>query len=392
MLDRVSFKNFKSLRSVTLELSPLTVLVGPNGSGKSSVLTAIHLLSQTGIRRPSGSLPWGRFGVTFGGPRDPRRLASSAPPLTMELAMREAGGDELTLTIVLPAPSDEQADDLEFQVTVGGPAGPLRSTTAGESRGVAARSGAEAMLDDPRVRRFVSVVYLHLDASVMCRTSTTDEEEPRMAANGEGLASSLAWMAGAKPDLLTAIATDLAQVVPGVRRILTHRERIVDRVMEKVDIDGQPIWRPVDRPRIGDRFSIEFANGSEVPADLLSEGTVLALGLLTKMREPRRPRLFLLDDLDRGLHIDAQARLVAALRELMRQNPELQIVCSTHSTYLLNLFDPSEVRVLALDEHRATHAKALTAHPEFDRWKYGTQTGELWAALGDAWVTTQAEP
>ena len=110
------------------------------------------------------------------------------------------------------------------------------------------------------------------------------------------------------------------------------------------------------------------------------------------MREPRRPRLFLLDDLDRGLHIDAQARLVAALRELMRQNPELQIVCSTHSTYLLNLFDPSEVRVLALDEHRATHAKALTAHPEFDRWKYGTQTGELWAALGDAWVTTQAEP
>ena len=78
MLDRVSFKNFKSLRSVTLELSPLTVLVGPNGSGKSSVLTAIHLLSQTGIRRPSGSLPWGRFGVTFGGPRDPRRLASSA--------------------------------------------------------------------------------------------------------------------------------------------------------------------------------------------------------------------------------------------------------------------------------------------------------------------------
>lgn len=41
MLDRVSFKNFKSLRAVTLELSPLTVLVGPNGSGKSSVLTGM---------------------------------------------------------------------------------------------------------------------------------------------------------------------------------------------------------------------------------------------------------------------------------------------------------------------------------------------------------------
>jgi predicted ATPase len=133
--------------------------------------------------------------------------------------------------------------------------------------------------------------------------------------------------------------------------------------MEKVDIDGQPIWRPVDRPRIGDRFSIEFANGSEVPADLLSEGTVLALGLLTKMREPRRPRLFLLDDLDRGLHIDAQARLVAALREPhAARNPELQIVCSTHSTYLLNLFEPSEVRVLALDE-RPGHPRKGTDGP-----------------------------
>ncbi len=392
MLDRVSFKNFKSLRSVSIELSPLTVLVGPNGCGKSSILAAIHLLSQTGIRRPSASLPWGRFGVTFGGPRDPRRLASSAPPLTMELTMREAAGDELTLKIVLPAQSDEQPNDLEFHVTVEGPTGSLSSTITGESRGVAARSTAEAMLDDPRIRRFVSVVYLHLDAPVMCRTSTTDEEQPRMGANGEGLASTLAWMAGAKPDHLLDIAEDLARVVPGVRRILTHRERIVDRVMEKVDIDGQPIWRPVDRPKIGDRFSIEFDDGKEVPADLLSEGTVLALGLLTKLREPRRPRLFLLDDLDRGLHIDAQAKLVEALRDLMRQDPALQIVCSTHSTYLLNLFDPSEVRVLALDEDRATHAKVLTAHPEFDKWRYGTQTGELWAALGHAWVTKQAEP
>lgn len=410
MLDRVSFKNFKSLRSLTIDLSPLTVLVGPNGSGKSSVLTGIHLLSQTGIRRPGKQLPWGRFGVTFGGPRDPRRLASSGPPLELEIAMRETCGDQLSLTIVLPQTDDEQSNDLEFQVTVDGPAGPLTTTVGGQGdaetiessdesehilnahRQRIARKQTEAVLDHPRVRRFVSVVYLHLDAAVMCRTSTTDEEEPRMSHNGEGLASALAVMGNARPDVLTAIAADLARVVPGVRRILTHRERIVEQFPEKIDIDGQPIYRPVERRRIGDRFAIEFDNGTEVPADLLSEGTVLTLGLLTKLRELSRPRVFLLDDIDRGLHIDAQAQLMAALRELLKQDPELQIVCSTHSTYLLNLFDPSEVRVLALDEHRATHAKVLTAHPEFDKWRYGTQTGELWAALGDAWVTKKAEP
>lgn len=60
----------------------------------------------------------------------------------------------------------------------------------------------------------------------------------------------------------------------------------LDQTMDKVTIDGQPIWRPVERSRLGDRFSIEFDDGTEVPADLLSEGTVLALGLLTKLHEP----------------------------------------------------------------------------------------------------------
>lgn len=381
MLDRVSFKNFKSLQDVTIDLSPLTVLVGPNGSGKSSVLAGIHLLSQLGRSRPTKPSRWGRFGLTFSGPRDPRRLVRKTIS-ELVLAIRDTSGDEFTLTIHLPV---RDLDEIEFRVDVAGPRGRLHTAVPDDT-------DSDSVLDHPRVQHFASAVYLHLDATVLTRTSTTDEELPRMAADGEGLASTLAWLAGAKPDTLAAIASDLAEVVPGVKRILVHRERIVDRVMEKVDIDGQPIWRPVDRPRIGDRFSIEFTNGSEVPADLLSEGTVLALGLLTKLREPQRPRLFLLDDIDRGLHIEAQARLVATLRSLMQREPDLQIVCSTHSTYLLNLFQPSEVRVLALDADRATHARPLTAHPEFATWKYGTQTGELWAALGSAWVTTRGEP
>jgi predicted ATPase len=197
-------------------------------------------------------------------------------------------------------------------------------------------------------------------------------------------------MKGAAEDELAQVTSDLREVVPGVKRIRTLRERVTNRRTEKIDIDGQPVWRPVDETLIGDQFAIEFDDGSEVPADLLSEGTVLALGLLTKLREPRRPRLFLLDDIDRGLHLHAQVKLVEALRALMALNPELQVVCTTHSPYLLDLFDPADVRVLALDAERRTHARPLTEHPDFDKWKFGTQTGELWAALGEAWVIAGA--
>ena len=303
----------------------------------------------------------------------------------MTLAMTNSGGDELRVAIA----GTDAGNPRRFNVLVTvGPNNVLRCAiplAAGSS--TSTREKVFAVLDDDRIRRFVSVVYLHLDATKMVRTSLAAEERPRMDFDGEGLASVLAWMKGAAEDELAQITSDLRRVVPGVRRIRTLRERVANRRMEKLDIDGQPVWRPVDESLIGDRFAIEFDDGSEVPADLLSEGTVLALGLLTKLREPKRPRLFLLDDVDRGLHLQAQVKLVQALRALMELDPELQIVCTTHSPYLLDLFEPAEVRVLALDSERRTHTRPLTEHPDFDKWKFGTQTGELWAALGEAWVT-----
>lgn len=395
MIDRVHFENFKSLANVTLDLGRFTALVGANGCGKSSVLQAVHLLSQTGLKTPTdhdGVL--GRFASIYGGPRAPQRLMyRGGGGGEMALAMRSSDGDELRVVIRVIRVMDAHASDPwppEFDVVVG-PVTPLHCTVP--------PSGAElpkswkevfAVLDDVRVQKFASVVYLHLDASEMVRTSVPDTEIPRIEFDGSGLASVLAWMKGAAEDEFAEITADLRKVVPGVKRIRTLRERVTHRRMDKLDIDGQPVWRPVDESQIGDRFEIEFDDGSVVPADLLSEGTVLALGLLTKLREPKRPRLILLDDIDRGLHLGAQARLVQALRALLKLDPDLQIVCTTHSPYLLDLFEPAEVRVLALDSERRTHARPLTEHPDFGKWKFGTQTGELWAALGEDWVTAGA--
>ncbi len=393
MIDRVHFENFKSLKDVTIDLGRLTVLVGPNGCGKSSVLQGIHLLSQTGLARKATERKkaqgWHRFSAIFGGARDPRRLTSPDRPTSLRFAMRDIGGDELSLAIVVPAISDEDptGERFEFQVAVAGPEGALSSFIPPKKG-----ENASLVLDHPRVRQFVSVVYLHLNATEMTSTSIPEDEKPRMRFDGSGLASTLAWMKGAAEEDLAEITRDLGRIVPGVRRIRTLRESVLQRSMEKLSVDNQPVWRPIEKAVIGDRFEIEFDDGSAIPADLLSEGTVLALGLITKLREPKRPRLVLLDDIDRGLHIEAQAKLVQVLRDLLKLDPDLQILCTTHSPYLLDLFEPGEVRVLALDDKRHAHALALSAHPEFSKWRFGTQTGELWAALGDAWVAGAQEP
>jgi len=386
MIDRVYFENFKSLANVTLDLGRFTALVGANGCGKSSVLQAVHLLAQTGIKTPRDhDKVLGRFASLYGGPRAPQRLMYRGGVGEMALAMRSSDGDELRVVIRVLGADAGNPGPPEFDVVVG-PVTPLHCTVPPSRASSMNWLDVYAVLDDVRVLKFGSAMYLHLDASEMVRTSVPDSEIPRIEFDGSGLASVLAWMKGAAEDEFAEITADLRQVVPGVKRIRTLRERVTHRRMDKLDIDGQPVWRPVDESQIGDRFEIEFDDGSVVPADLLSEGTVLALGLLTKLREPRRPRLILLDDIDRALHLGAQTKLVQVLRTLLKLDPDLQIVCTTHSPYLLDLFDPAEVRVLALDSERRTHVRPLTEHPDFAKWKFGTQTGELWAALGEDWV------
>ncbi|HEU4412869.1 MAG TPA: AAA family ATPase [Polyangiaceae bacterium] len=393
MIDRVSFENFKSLENVSLDLGRLTVLVGQNGSGKSSVLQGIYLLSQMRLTRMSEARTASEhLRSTFSGARDPRRLVGRERPTVLRLGMRDSGGDEISLTINIPAQSDDEPFESgpRFSMALNGPLTRLSSSIPSSLP----REQNEALkfLKDARVGQVLSVVYLHLDANEMARMSSSEDEVPRMREDGSGLASTLAWMKGAAEDELAGITSDLARIVPGVKRIRTRRARLPRSRLEQLNIDGQPVWRPVNETVLGDRFEIEFDEGPPVPADLLSEGTVLALGLLTKLREPGRPRLVLLDDIDRGLHIEAQANFVRVLRDLMKLDPELQIVCTTHSPYLLDLFEPDEVRVLALDSSRRTRALPLKAHPEFDKWKFGTQTGELWAALGSAWVVAPPEP
>jgi AAA15 family ATPase/GTPase len=47
MITRFQVQNYKALRDVTLDLTPMHVLIGPNDAGKTSILEAITALCRS---------------------------------------------------------------------------------------------------------------------------------------------------------------------------------------------------------------------------------------------------------------------------------------------------------------------------------------------------------
>ena len=101
----------------------------------------------------------------------------------------------------------------------------------------------------------------------------------------------------------------------------------------------------IDKEYIDDAIVFDFKGAPDVPAELVSEGTLLVLALLTALLNPARPRLLLIDDLDRGLHPKAQRELIPMIRAILDQNRDLQIIATTHSPYIVDELDPTEIRV-----------------------------------------------
>jgi ABC-type glutathione transport system ATPase component len=116
-------------------------------------------------------------------------------------------------------------------------------------------------------------------------------------------------------------------------------------------------------------------HGGRLAARHVSEGTILALGLLTAAHTSRGPTVLLIDDIDKGLHPQAQARLVACIRALQQSRPDLQVICTTHSP--LVALGAAEGQLIAL--HR--DAKGITARQPGDLSAYSAEDALVSEAL-----------
>lgn len=222
-------------------------------------------------------------------------------------------------------------------------------------------------------QEYLAVFVCRLDSEVL-RTASESNVLPKLLPNGAQLAHVLANWKLSDESRFQLILNQLKKIVPTLENLRPHSTLI----------DKKPVFE----------LFFDFRAAPKVPAQAVSEGTLLALGLLTMLHEVSPPQenhrstVVLLDDIDRGLHPDAQLELIHLLRHLSTSK-DLQIVMTTHSPYIVDALSPEEVCVLALDDSGTTRARKLSEIPGAERYQGMLSTGELWSSHGESWVVVE---
>jgi predicted ATPase len=379
MITHASFENFKSLRDVEIDFERLTVIVGPNASGKTSVLQGLKLLS------------------SFAKPSNEPGLASieslqnrAADEFKISLMASDASN---TLRIVLrPMPVTVASPRDSPTNTVNGPASPMTWRPEVRYTPTAGGSITDATFDMNMTGAwhnqaeiapvFGSIKLCRFNPRILAQSSYGPNSN-NVQGDGQGLASRLALIALKDPERFEIIQAHLRSLIPSVKRIRFDRVPVTKQEIEVLTVENVKIPRQIERNYQEDLILFDMNGGKGIPANLASEGTLLALGLITELLDSPQPRVLLIDDIEQGLHPKSQRQLVALLKKILEENSDLQIIATTHSPYIVDEVEAKAVRVTWADELGVTQCGRLDSHPDFERWKDELWPGEFWSIMGE---------
>lgn len=335
MLKAIEFHNFKVIRNATLPLSPCTLMIGPNGSGKSTALEAIRAF---GDSNRQSQPPWASL-CSFG----------CKPEDVVEVILHGGGYYEGVTS------------ELRWE----GKAGHVMRGRGGRN---ATKPGAPVVKDGRSLDEFMrDVRVFSLDADAI-RAPAALRPNVELAEDGKGLAAVLDKLHGTEPEIWSQLNAEFERWFPEYDCVL-------------LDVEQQAKVLQL-RTRHGRH---------KIPARALSQGTLIALAILTIAYLPDVPGIVAFEEPDRGLHPRLLRDVQQALYRLAypdqfgESRKPVQVIATTHSPYLLDLFKerPEEV-VLCEKLDGNVRFTRLSEKPNLTDIIDGASLGEVWysGALG----------
>ena len=352
MLDRIKIENFRSIRSMELELLSLNVVIGPNGAGKSNFIGAFRLLDQIVQKRLQEYVP------QQGGAA---RILHFGPKISPSLSMRfDFGRNGYSFTLATST-SDNlffRREETHFRGHYTSDGGPLLGVGHQEAR------LPDAARDTPRrvpyyvmqaVRDWV-VYHFHDTSDASPPKLTQDVDDNRtLRPNAANLAAFLFRLQQRHHD--------------AYRRITEHVQRIAPFFAE---FRLAPLASRPDKIKLEwrQRDSDAYFDGAS-----LSDGTLRFICLAALLLQPRHlmPSVILIDEPELGLHPAALTLLAEMMRGASRVS---QILAATQSVTLLDHLTPDEVIVAEQEEGASTFRRL--EEEALRGWMEDYGLGELW--------------
>lgn len=322
MIESVEFQNFKVLRQTTLPLGKFTLMVGPNGSGKSTALQALNLVANPGA-------------INF-------HQVSTA-------GLSE--GDAVSLLLRWGTP--HQGVMTRVRWVPGGYEGPTHT-----------RSGSTLSISETQVlmTKVSGARIYSLDARAIAAPVRL---EPGIHLRHDGglLAGVLDLLRDRDPERFEALNEELGRWLHEFDHIL------------------------FETPASGNRSVLLRARekGHAIKAVDLSQGTLLALAILTLAYLPDPPSIVCFEEPDRGIH----PRLLRDVRDALyrlsypetfdEKREPTQVVATTHSPYFLELFkDHPEEIVIAKKDGLEASFERLSDLPDLRELLEDAHLGDVW--------------
>lgn len=393
MIKRLRVKNFKALRDVEIELTPIHVLIGPNDSGKTSILDALaalcrsvdHDLSDAFLGSWKGAelISKGRFGssVMIG-------VDIDDPAIAYDLYVFFAQGVRFACAERELIRRGETAIDLHHE-----PEDVVKErpdTYVKRQMSVPAR--VEPHRDELGLVKYLlaGVHYYRWDPRFLALPVAPDTKRSfRMESNGFGLALCLDNILGDDPKRFIELQERFIKAFPRITSIRLSPERNAyragvdspDRVTMLQEADGKGLYFKL-------RDTDQWVSASQV-----SDGVLLVLAYLAILYLPqeKRPRVLLVEEPENGMHPKRLRDVLEILKELIQEQSYTQVVLTTHSPYALDLFKAEEVTLCTMQDNGEVKTTRLSESAAV-RGESGVFTlGEIWTGLGDERIAQSQE-
>jgi predicted ATPase len=352
-LEKLTIKNFKSIREQTLNLGQLNIFIGGNGSGKSNLIQIFKFLREILNQNLAG------YTATKGGADTLLYFGRKRSP-EMEFFLEFVEGKTSNAYKVTLQGTDDDAlivgkDVAYYHDKVLYPKKPYDhaiSTFSKESR----------LKNDNHIctRQVISdlesyrVYHFHDTSDTAAVKGTVEVEDNRvLKPQAENLAAFLYWMQQRKPDHFANVQDTIRQIAPFFEQF-----RLAPRGLDESKIRLE--WK--------EKGSDAYFNASS-----LSDGTLRFISLATLLLQPALPAVVLLDEPELGLH-PAAVTLLANL--LSSAATRTQVLVATQSVTLVNQFEPESVWTVDRDDNQSVfrHLKG----EDMTAWLDDYALGELW--------------